>query len=151
MGRCCIFLPVVAAMMATAWARGSGNGPLAEMGTADSSSDWPFQVTRTVTGDVLWVKKDGDISLIVVQDDRGKRAVFTVNQKTRFKADKKTEYAGRKHVTPDDLAVGQRVAITFVGNSGEVLALRFMANAKPKKSGAWIGAPSAAPVPGSPS
>jgi hypothetical protein len=151
MGRFCIILPVAAAMMATAWAQGSGNVPLAEMGTADSSSDWPFQVTRTVTGNVLWVKNDGDIALIVVEDNRGKRAVFTVNQKTRFKADKKTEYAGKKHVSADDLAIGQRVAITFAGDSGEVLALKFMANAKPKKSGASIGAPSAAPVAGSPS
>lgn len=133
--RFCLIVPLVAAITATAEGQGSGNESLAEMGTANSGSDWPFLVTRTVSGDILWVMKSADEVLIVVQDNRGRRAVFTVNKKTRFKADKNTEYAGKKHISADDLAVGQRVTIVFTANAGDVLALRFIAKAAPKKSG----------------
>jgi hypothetical protein len=150
MGWVSMILPVSAMMVATAWAQGSGNVPLAEMGTGgDANSDWPFQVTRTVTGNVLWIMKNGDINLIVVEDNRGRRAVFTVTQQTRFKADKKTEYAGKKRITADDMAVGQRVTIIFTPDKGNVLALRFMQKAMPKKAAALIGVPSAAPAAGS--
>ena len=54
---------------------GSGNEPLAEMGSANSGSDGPFLVTRTVSGDILWVMKSADEVLIVVQDNRGRRAI----------------------------------------------------------------------------
>jgi hypothetical protein len=110
-------------------AQGSGNAPLSELGTADSSSDSPFLVTRTLAGKVLRVTKDGRETLIVVEDSQGRRGVFTINQKSRFKADKKTEYAGKKSLSVDDLEVGQPVKVTFVPDTGRVVQLRFAAKA----------------------
>ena len=124
-----MILLAAASFAATAFAQGSGNVPLAEMGTSESGADpdWPFVVRRTVTGNILWVKKDDDATLIVVEDVRGRRAVFTVNPKTRFKADKKTELAGKKRISAGDLKVGESVTVTFMPDTGRVLALRFTA------------------------
>lgn len=112
-------------------AQGSGNAPLAELGEADSRSDsaFPFLVTRTVAGKILWIKTDHSATLIVVEDGRGRRGVFTINQKTRFKGDKKTEYAGKKHISVDDLVVGQVVKVTFIPDDGRVVQLRLSAKA----------------------
>ena len=130
-----VILPMAASMMiATAWAQGSANASLSEIGSGASDPDWPFKVTRTLTGDLLWLNKDGD-TLIVVQDNRERRAVFTVNEKTKFKADKKAEIAAKKRISADDLAVGQRVTIIFSVDHGEVLALRFLPKASQKKTG----------------
>jgi hypothetical protein len=129
MSRLYTMLLVAASLAGPAAAQGSGNAPLAELGNADSSSDWPFLVTRTLAGKILWIKKDVHETLIVVEDGQGRRGVFTVNQKSRFKADKKTEYAGRKRISADDIAVGQLVKVTFVPDTGRVVQLRFAAKA----------------------
>jgi len=99
------------------------------MGTADSNSDSPFLVTRTLAGKVLRITKDGRETLIVVEDAQGRRGVFTINQKSRFKADKNTEFAAKKRISSDDLEVGQLVKVTFVPDTGRVVQLRFAAKA----------------------
>jgi hypothetical protein len=116
-------------MAGLAVAQGSGNASLAELGTADSNSDSPFLVTRTLAGKVLRVTKDGRETLIVVEDSQGRRGVFTVNQKSKFKADKNTELAGKKRISSDDLEAGQLVRVTFVPNTGRVVQIRFAAKA----------------------
>jgi hypothetical protein len=119
-------LLVTASMTAPGWAQGSGNAPLAELGSSDGNSDSPFLVTRTVAGKILWIKKDRDETLIVVEDSQGRRGVLTVNQKTRFRADKKTEYSS-KHISAEDLEVGLMVKVTFVPKNGRVVQVRFEA------------------------
>jgi hypothetical protein len=119
--------------MAVAWtaalalAQGSGNAPLAELGSADGDSDSPFLVTRTLAGKILWIKKDTSETLIVVEDNQGHRGVLTVNHKTRFRADKKTEYSGKKRISVEDLEVGAMVKVTFVPKDGRVVQVRFEA------------------------
>ena len=122
-------LLVAASMTGLAWAQGSGNAPLAELGSADTDSDSPFTVTRTLAGKILWVKKDAHETLIVVEDSQGRRGVFTVNQKTRFRSDKNTETSSKKHISADDLEVGQIVRVTFIPDNGRVVRLRFAAKA----------------------
>jgi hypothetical protein len=120
---------LVTASAPALWAQGSGNASLAELGSDDQSSSSPFLVTRTLLGKILWVKKDTQETLIVVEDSQGRRGVFTVNKKTRFKADRQTEYGGKKHISADDLAVGEAVKVTFVPDNGRVVQLRFAAKA----------------------
>lgn len=122
-------LLVAASTAGLAAAQGSGNVPLTELGTADTNSDSPFLVTRTLAGKILRIKKDVHETLIVVEDSQGRLGVFTVNQKSRFKADKNTEYAGKKRISVDDLEVGQLVKVTFVPDTGRVVQLRFAAKA----------------------
>jgi hypothetical protein len=112
-------------------AQGSGNAPLAELGSADTDSDADsaFTVTRTLAGKILWVKKDVHDTLIVVEDSQGRRGVFTVNQKTRFRADRKTELASKRRISADDLQVGQMVRVSFVPDNGRVVRVRFTAKA----------------------
>jgi hypothetical protein len=129
MSRLYTMLVTAACMAGLAVAQGSGNASLAELGSADSNSDSPFLVTRTLAGKVLRVTKDGRETLIVVEDSQGRRGVFTVNQKSRFKADKNTELAGKKRISADDLEVGQLVKVTFVPDTGRVVQIRFAAKA----------------------
>ena len=129
MNRLYTMLLLAAFMAGLAVAQGSGNAPLGELGRADTDSDWPFLVTRTLAGKILWIKKDKHETLIVVEDGQGRRGVFTVNQKSRLKADKKTEYAVRKRISADDLEVGQLVKVTFVPDTGRVVQMRFTAKA----------------------
>lgn len=129
MSRLYSMLLVAVSMAGLAVAQGSGNASLAELGTADSNSDSPFLVTRTLAGKVLRVTKDGRETLIVVEDSQGRRGVFTVNQKSKFKADKNTEFAGKKRISADDLETGQLVKVTFVPGTGRVVQIRFAAKA----------------------
>jgi hypothetical protein len=129
MNRFYTMLLVTASMAGLAVAQGSGNAPLGELGSADTNSDSPFLVTRTLAGKILRITKDAHETLIVVEDGQGRRGVFTINQKSRFKADKKTEYAVKKHISADDLEVGQLVKVTFVPDTGRVVQMRFAAKA----------------------
>jgi hypothetical protein len=129
MSRLGTMLLAAASITALARGQGSGNAPLAELGSADGNSDSPFTVTRTLAGKILWVKKDAHETLIVVEDSQGRRGVFTVNQKTRFRADKKTEYSSKKRISADDLEIGQMVRVTFVPDTGRVVQVRFAAKA----------------------
>ena len=129
MSRLCAMLLAAASMAGLAAAQGSGNAPLAELGSSDGGSDSPFLVTRTMAGKILWIKKDDRETLVVVEDSQGRRGVFTVNPKTRFKADKNTEYAAKKRISAGDLEVGQLVKVTFVPDNGRVVQMRFAAKA----------------------
>ncbi len=129
MSRLYAMLLVAASMAGLAVAQGSGNASLAELGSADATSDSPFLVTRTLAGKVLRITKDGRETLIVVEDAQGRRGVFTINPKSRFKADKNTEFAGKKRISTDDLEIGQLVKVTFVPDTGRVVQLRFAAKA----------------------
>ena len=129
MNRLYTMLLVAASTAGLAAAQGSGNVPLTELGTADTNSDSPFLVTRTLAGKILRIKKDVHETLIVVEDGQGRLGVFTVNQKSRFKADKNTEYAGKKRISVDDLEVGQLVKVTFVPDTGRVVQMRIAAKA----------------------
>lgn len=131
MSRFCFLVLVAASMTATAWAQGSGtvrSAPAQQVGAvADSGPDFPFTVTRSVKGKISGIKKDERSTVIIFEDNQGKRGELKLNSKTRFKADKKTEYAGKKHISSDDLEIGQSVKITFVADSGRVLEVRLTA------------------------
>ena len=64
---------------------------------------------------------------MLIEYGKDRRGAIRPTGGTRFKADKNTEYAGKKHMSRDDLEVGQNVRATFVANTGEVLELRFTA------------------------
>jgi hypothetical protein len=129
MNRLCMTLLIAASFATVMRPQGSGNAPLGELGSADSNPDSPFLVTRTIPGKILWVKKDEGETLIVVEDSQGRRGVFTVNGKTRFKVDRKTEYASKKRISREDLEVGQLVRVTFVPDTGRAVQVRFAAKA----------------------
>ena len=129
MRRCLTNMLAAAVLSAIAWAQGSGNVPLAELGTADPGSDSAFLVTRTLKGKVAAIQKADRLTIVVVEDGQGHRGALTLNAKTRFKADKGTEYAGKKRLSSEDIEVGQLVKVTFVPDTGRVVELRFAAKA----------------------
>ena len=120
-------LLAAAATAVVALAQGSGNVPLAELGTEDRGGDSAFLVTRTLKGKVIAMQKGDRLTIVVVEDSQGHRGALTINAKTRFKAEKGTEYAGKKRISTGDLEVGQFVRATFVPDTGRVVELRFTA------------------------
>lgn len=60
---------------------------------------------------------------MVVEVD-GKQVGFKLDDRTAFKADKKTELAGRKKLKLDDFEMGQPVKITFRASDFKVVEVR---------------------------
>ena len=119
-----ILVVIASSMAASAWAQGSGTIYVPD--TIDGPAS-PFQVTRIATGKVAGIHKEAKATWVLLESEKGRRGAIKLTRRTRFKADKNTEYAGKKHISPDDLEVGQIVKVTFVANTGEVLELRFTA------------------------
>ncbi len=114
------------AVSMTAAARGQGSGTVEVPDTVDAP-DSPFLVTRIAKGRIAGIKRNAHETIVVLEDSKGHRGALKVNSRTKFKADKGTEYAGKKHISPDDLEVGQNVRIIFAANSGQILELRLTA------------------------
>jgi hypothetical protein len=130
MSRLCAILLVAASTRLVAGAQGSGTIVVPDTVSdpdTSSGSDSPFLVTRTVKGRIAGIKKDPHVTIVLIENNRGQRGALRINSKTKFKADKGTEYAGKKHITPEDLEIGQSVKIIFVANSSQVLELRLTA------------------------
>lgn len=124
MSRLCAILLFAASMIAVARAQGSGT---VEVPDSIDAPDSPFLVTRIAKGRIAGIKRDAHVTLVLIEDTKGRRGTLKVNSRTKFKADKGTEYAGKKHISPDDLEVGQSVKIIFAANSGQILELRLIA------------------------
>ena len=131
MSRICAILLVAASVTAMARAQASGSvhpSPAQQAGVDPNiGPDLPFLVTRTVKGKIFDIKKEDHATVVILEDSHGKRGELKLTSKTHFKADKKTEYAGKKHISVDDLEIGQSVKVTFVADSGQVLEVRLTA------------------------
>jgi hypothetical protein len=124
MSRLGSILLVIASMPAMALAQGSGTIYVPD--TIDGP-ELPFQVTRIVKGKIAGIHKEAKVTWVLLEYGKGKRGAIRLTHGTRFRADKNSEYAGKKHMSRDDLEIGQSVRATFVANTGEVVELRFTA------------------------
>lgn len=84
----------------------------------------PFTVTRIAKGKIAGIYRDDHQTLLLFEDAKGRRGTLKINSKTQYKADRNTEYAGKKHLSTADLEIGQSVKITFAPASGQILELR---------------------------
>jgi hypothetical protein len=111
---------------AALFSQGSGSTapppPGADAGFA--GSDRPFEVTRYVEGTLSSI--DSEKRLIIVTDRKGKQAAFFLNDRTRWKADKKTELASKKKLELTDFRVGDPVRITYVASDDKAIELRLL-------------------------
>ena len=124
MSRLCAILLFAASITAVARAQGSGT---VEVPDSIDAPDSPFLVTRMAKGRIAGIKHDARFTLVLIEDNKGRRGTLKINSRTKFKADKGTEYAAKKHISPDDLEIGQSVKIIFAANSGQILELRLTA------------------------
>ncbi len=120
------FLFLALALPAVSFAQGSGgrtvpSRPIGDI-TDDRSGPRPFAVTRTVTGKINEI--NAEKHLIIVEDKNGKRLEFKLDDKTRFRADKKTEYADKKGLSLGDFEAGQPVKITYLASNNLITELR---------------------------
>ena len=121
MSRFCSILLLTMFLAACARAQGSGaiyvpddiQGPVS-----------PFTVTRIAKGKIAGIHQAEHETILLFEDAKGRRGVLKINSKTQFRADRNTEYAGKKHLSAADLEVGQRVKITFAASTGQILELR---------------------------
>jgi hypothetical protein len=108
------------------WGQGSGSTapppPGADGGFA--GADRPFEVTRSVEGTLSSV--DPAKRLITVTDKKGRQAAFFLSDRTRLKADKKTELSSKKKLELADFRVGDPVRITFVASEDKALEVRLL-------------------------
>src|SRR5258707_12889347 len=100
MSRLCAILLSAAAVTGIARAQGSGT---VEVPDSIDAPDSPFLVTRIAKGRIAAIKRDAHATILVLEDGKGHRGALKVNSRTKFKADKGTEYAGKKHITSNDL------------------------------------------------
>ena len=89
-------------------------------------SDSPFTVTRIVKGTITAIHKDPHETIVLFEDNKGRRGSLKVSSKTHFKADRGTEYDGKKHLSVDDLEIGQSVKVIYTAATGQILELRFI-------------------------
>ncbi len=118
-------LVLVLALPAVFFAQGSGGRttPSPVGGVTDATSGPnPYLVTRSLTGKIAEINSEKH--LIVIEDKSGKRLEFKLEDKTRFKADKKTEYADKKNLSLGDFELGQPVKITYLASNNVVTELR---------------------------
>jgi len=103
-----------------------GSGSIHRMpdpaGVGGSLGPAPFMVTRQVDGKIAEV--NAAQHLVVIEDKNGKRVSFKLDDKTKLKADKKTEYAAKKNLQLSDFETGQPVRVTYLASNAMAVELR---------------------------
>lgn len=116
-----IALLIVLVSPALTLAQGSGSQPRQPQ-PHGSDSPAPFEVTRSFVGRILDIHTDSHT--LVVEDKNGKKVQFSVDEHTEFKADKKSELAGRKNLKLDDFQKDQLVKVTVRTSDSKVIEVR---------------------------
>jgi hypothetical protein len=118
-------LLLILALPVGALAQGSGStGPATGHEVTDAAPERPFMVTRSVEGKVT--KIDAQNQFIVIEDNKGKRLEFKLGDKLKLKADKKTEFGGKKDIRVSDFEPGQFVRITYLASNNTATELRMI-------------------------
>lgn len=97
------------------------SGPTTEAALSDQS----FSVTRRVQGQLVEVGPAPSYALRILMDDQ-RELTLSLEESVKLKAADKKAFEGRKKLTPDDLAAGQRVQVTFRAEPFKVLELKVL-------------------------
>ena len=116
-----IALLIVLASPTLILAQGSGSEPRQPQPYGNDAPP-PFEVTQSFVGKILEIRTDAHT--FVVEDKNGKRVRFTVDDHTEYKADKKTELAGRKKLKLDDFQTDELVKVTLRSSDSKVIEVR---------------------------
>lgn len=96
---------------------GAGGGAGADIGSS------PFEVTKTIKLRLVEAPKDGKI---VVVEENGTKHLVALAKKLRIRADKFTEFGGKKKISQDDLQPGMLLKITYRASDFVALELRIL-------------------------
>ena len=103
------------------FAQGSGTPRIG----ASSRGDFPHNVTRSVKGIIMDINLEQ--GLVLVQDKDGERVVAKVDERTKFKADKKTELrelSEAKELMLEHFQVGQAVKMRYEAKTNRLVELK---------------------------
>jgi len=112
-----------------ALAQGSGGAPpsvgpgVGGPGGAALSSDSPFLVTKTIVVKLASTPKDDKVLSVLVD---GKLNDAKLDPKVRIKADKGTEYSGKKKIAVSDLQAGMELKLTYRADNLVVVEIRIL-------------------------
>ncbi len=95
------------------------NGPASR-----SSPEGAGVANRSLKAVVAAVNADG--TLVLQDGDGGWLGTLDPRAIPRLVAQDKARFGGRKHLEPGDLAAGQRLKITFRGNTSEILRAKVL-------------------------
>ncbi len=95
------------------------NGP-----AAHSAPEGASVANRSIR--VVVVALDADGRLVIADRDGGFMGSIDPRAIPRLTTQDKARFGGRKHLEPGDLAAGQRLKITFRGNSSEILRAKVL-------------------------
>ena len=122
-----VLAPVVLSAQGSGGVSPSGVGGGA--GSAGGIGGSPFDVTKTIKVRLVEIAKDG---AIVVADNNGARHSVKLDKKVRIRADKDTEFAGKKNIEQDDLQPGMFLKMTY--RASDLVALELRILKKPAKA-----------------
>ncbi len=119
---CVLFL----AASGAAWAQGSGSvGP--PPGGGDGGLQTPFEVVKTVS--VKYLSAGGDGNSIIVEAE-GKKLSMKLDKRYKIKANKGTEFAGKKRIELADLQAGILLKVTYRVSDMTAIELRILQEKK---------------------
>jgi hypothetical protein len=90
------------------------------------SRDPEMERSRTIKGKIERLRA-GDDALVIRDEKTGKLFDFSLDPKTKIRADKGTDLAGRKNLSLVDFREGQAVRLKYRPSDGKPLELRLRA------------------------
>lgn len=116
-------LIVISTAVAFSQRRSPDSPPLSRRGRYESS--WYSRdpsIIQSMKGKITEVYVNEQS--IVVEDSKGVGHRFTLNTKTRLKADRSSSLFGKKVLALADLQSGQRVRVSFIPAEGQVVEVK---------------------------
>ncbi|MDA8016347.1 MAG: hypothetical protein MPN21_02765 [Thermoanaerobaculia bacterium] len=117
-----LLLTLLFAMLGTGLAYASGSsGPSPAVGTFGAD---PLAVTEVMKCTVTRIAENGSV---YIRDGEGQpERLLSYSEDTRFVAQKKKEFDGRKRLGIEDLKVGQRLRVTVRPATQEVVRVKVL-------------------------
>lgn len=96
---------------------------LMAQGSGPNRSISSFEVKKTISGSVLSINMTE--GTLMVEDKKGQRYKFYLDEDTEFKADKNSELSNQKDLSLEHFKKGHTVKVTYRADGKRVFEVRF--------------------------
>ncbi len=105
-------------------ASAQGSGSVAGPPTVGlDTRDLPFAVVKDLTGTIVDINAKGELTLLL---KNGKKQTVLLERMPKIRAERGTEYAGKKKIVPEDLTKGMLVRVTYRPEDNRALAVKIL-------------------------